>query len=107
MVAATAERTPSTVSLDAMERLDRGLDEWRTRIDELLVQVDLAALSVRDELRRRMTITENIYLAARSRLADAHHDAGAAACALGQDVESLLSDLDRTEREVRAVVERG
>jgi len=60
----------------ADDKLDRVLDDWHARIDQLKVQVDLATMDVREDVAKRLEVTENVYLAVRSRLADARRDAG-------------------------------
>ena len=55
----------------ATDKFDRLLDDWHGRIDELKVQVDLATLDVREDMAKRLEVTENVYLAVRSRLAAA------------------------------------
>jgi hypothetical protein len=51
--------------------VERALDEWRTRIDELTMQLDLAYRDIRDEAHECLDATRNSYLAARSRLREA------------------------------------
>ena len=63
-----------------LEQMSRTLDEWRARIDGLLVQVDLASLDVRDELRQHVHIIENVYLAAKSQLVAIREDVTAISC---------------------------
>jgi hypothetical protein len=93
--------------LSTAETLDRALDHWRERIDELKVQVDLAALDVREDLAKRLEVTENVFLAVRSRLSDARHDTGASAASLRRSVDQLLLDLRRAYDDAEAVVRRG
>jgi len=99
------------VECSTMERLNRALDEWRARIDELLVQLDLAGKDVHDEVRTRAEAAENVYLAARSKLADAGHDAGGDARSAVTAAEQLLRDLqlayDAAEREDLLLTARG
>jgi hypothetical protein len=90
-----------------IDRLSRALDEWRARIDELLVQLDLAGKDVRDDIRKRAETAENVYLAARSKLADAGHDAGGDARAAVTAAEQLIKDLQQTYESAEAVVRRG
>ena len=77
-----------------MEEFGRALDGWRSKIDELMVQIDLGNLDMRDEIRRRLDTTQNIYLAARSRLSDARRDTNANVSALRSTVDELLGDLN-------------
>jgi len=89
---------------DAVERL---LNEWRTRIDELKVQVDLAVKDVRDEVGDQLKIAENVFLAARSRLSNARNDTGADLKGMRRDIEGLLQDLKGVYDASIAVVRRG
>lgn len=88
-------------------QLDRTLDEWRSRIDELNLQVDLASHDLRDELRKHLEVAENVYLAIRSRLADAGHDAGDDLTGVRQGVDQLLRDLRQAYDDAEAVVTRS
>jgi hypothetical protein len=90
-----------------IESISHSLDECRCRIDELLVQLDLAKLDVRDEVDHQVAIAENAYLAARSKLTDARLDAGSTAEALQQGLDQLLHDLGRAYAEVGAALNRG
>lgn len=90
-----------------IDAISHRLDQCRTLIDELLVQLDLAKLDVRDELNRQVTIAENAYLAARSRLSDARLDAGSTVDALQLGLDQLLHDLGRAYAEVEAVLARA
>jgi hypothetical protein len=92
---------------DVFERIDETLDEWRGRIDELKVQLDLAAKDARDELRTRIDVAENVYLAARSGLADARNDAGSDADAARRSLDRLLRDLKDAFDAAVAVVRRS
>src|SRR5665213_2368365 len=92
---------------DTTERFTQTLDAWRARIDELAVQVDLASLDVRDDLRRRLEVTENVYLATRSRLSDARQDAKTNVAGILRGVEQLLHDLRRAYNDAEAVIDRS
>ncbi len=89
------------------EQLSRTLQEWRGRIDELLVQVDLASLDVRDELRQRVTIIENAYLAAKSQLAEVRQDVKENVGSVRERTQQLLHDLRQVYDAAEAVVRRG
>jgi hypothetical protein len=91
----------------AIESISRTLDECRTRLDELLVQLDLAKLDVRDEVDHQLEVAENAYLTARSKLSDARLDSGPTVEALQQGLDQLLHDLGRAYAEVDAAVKRG
>ena len=50
------------------------VDQWKARIDELKVQVDLAKLDTRDHATKQLDIAQNACLAAYSKLRDAGKD---------------------------------
>ncbi len=87
-----------------IESISHSLDECRSRIDELLVQLDLAKLDVRDEVDHQVAIAENAYLAARSKLTNARLDAGSTPESLQQGLDQLLHDLGRAYDDVDAAV---
>jgi hypothetical protein len=103
----TDEATDQHAVRVATDKFDRLLDDWHGRIDELKVQVDLATLDVREDMAKRLEVTENVYLAVRSRLSDARHDAGQSVATVRQSVEELLVDLRRAYDDAEAVVTRG
>ncbi len=90
-----------------IEEIGRALDGWRSRIDELMVQLDLGNLDMRDEIRRRLDVTQNVYLAARSRLSDARRDADANLSTIRLALEQLLRDLSAAYDAAEAVVRRS
>jgi hypothetical protein len=92
---------------DAVETLSRTLDGWRARIDELLVQFDLAGHEVRDRVRKNLDLTENVYLAARSRLSDARHDAHADLQTVCSGTERLIRDLQQAFQAAESAVRRS
>jgi hypothetical protein len=89
------------------ESVNRTLDQWRARIDELKVQVDLAKLDVRERATKQLDLAQNVCLAAFSMLSDARHDAAVNADTLREGVEQLLHDLKRAFEAAQAVIERG
>jgi hypothetical protein len=93
--------------LGVVEQLDRSLDTWRAKIDELRVRVDLASLDVHEGTAKYLEVTENVFLAIRSRLADARHDTGKTAATLKTSVDQLLRDLRRAYDDAEAVVKRS
>ncbi len=103
----TDEDTSTTDNQGTAQDLDHTLDHWRTRIDELKVQVDLATLDIREELAKRLEVTENVYLAVRSRLSDARHDSGSGMAGVHRSVDQLLVDLRRAYDDAEAVVKRS
>jgi hypothetical protein len=90
-----------------LDRLRRSLDDWRGRIDELMVRVDLADLGVREELRKRVDVTQNAYLAAKNRLSDIPKDVGANVGTAVKGLEKLLADLRQAYEAAEAVVRRS
>ncbi|MDA8274829.1 MAG: hypothetical protein M0029_05530 [Actinomycetota bacterium] len=90
-----------------VERAGRALDEWRGRIDELRLQLDLASMDVRDQLRERLDVAENAYLAAKAGLGDARRDTAAGLRDARLGVEQLLHDLERAYEAAEAAVQRA
>lgn len=64
----------------AFERIDRALAAWRPRVDDLLVQLDLASMNARSEVRERADVAVRRVEAV---LADLEHACSAALEALG------------------------
>ena len=89
------------------DSVNRTLDEWRTRIDELKVQADLAKLDVRERAAKQLEVAQNVCLAAFSMLSDARHDAAVNADTLRQGIEQLLHDVKRAMEAAQAVIDRG
>lgn len=85
----------TTPGHDTFEQLGGVLDAWRSRIDELLVQFDLAAMDAREDIRSRIDGAENAYLAARSRLSDARADAGSNLASARQGVSPYSATSSR------------
>ncbi len=90
-----------------LDRLDHSLGSWHDRIDELRQQLDLTELDIRDEVRRRIDATDNVYLAARSRLVDLRHAATSDLGTMCRAVEHLVHDLEQAYRSARVVVRAG
>jgi hypothetical protein len=103
----TDEETSPAGGGGPVEMLERTLDQWRGRLDGLKVQVDLATLDVREDLAKRLEVTENLYLAVRSRLSDARHDTGRDVAKVGQAVDQLLLDLRLAYDDAEAVMKRS
>ena len=83
------------------------LDQWRTRIDELKVQVDLAKLDTRDRATKQLDLAQNACLAAYSKFRDAGHDAITNADTLREGVQKLLNDVKEAFEAAQAVITRG
>ena len=102
----TAQDNGSTTRPDPAERLQKELTEWRARIDELIVQLDLASMDVRDELSRRLGSATNAGLAALSGLGQLRDDVAANLPSPRETVGDVLRDLQRTYQQARAAIER-
>jgi hypothetical protein len=92
---------------DVFERIGQTLDEWRAKIDELVVQLDLANLDLRDEVRKNFDATQSAYLAARSKFSDARADARSSLHTLETGIEKLLRDLALTFEETQTAIKRA
>ncbi len=101
---ATAEDAPSTTFVDSMTGT---VDQWRARIDELMVQADLAKLDVREQATKQLEIAQNACLAAYARLRDAGRDATANADTLRDGVQKLLQDVKAAFEAAQEVIARG
>jgi gas vesicle protein len=100
------EHDTTEAKSDVFQRIGRALDEWRAKIDELVVQLDLAHLDLRDEVRKSADATQNAYLAAHSKLSDARGDACSSVQTLQASLEKLLHDLALAFDETQAAVKR-
>jgi hypothetical protein len=97
-------------SPDEMVRVNevmRRLDAWKTRIDELRVQVDLAKLDLREEAAKQLDLARNVNHVAASKLRVAYEDAASNADTLRQGVHEFLHDVDEAFDAVQAVISRG
>ena len=103
----TTEDQTSTGEEAGSARLERQLGEWRGKIDELIVQFDLASKDFSDDVRSRATGAENAYLAAKSKLKEIPKDAGSNLGPLGDVVEKLLDDLRQAYLSAEAAVRRS
>jgi len=103
----TAEEQSTTHEVDTVERLEQLLDEWRGKIDELLVQVDLASKDLSGDVRDRATAAQNAYLAAKNKLLQIPKDAGSNLGSLRSGVEQLLDDLRQAYQSAEAAIRRG
>ena len=84
----------------------RILDDWKTRIDELRVQVDLAKLDLRDEAAKQLDLARTVNSAAASKLRDAYQDAAGTAETLRLGVHEFLHDINEAFDAVQAVISR-
>jgi hypothetical protein len=83
------------------------LDQWRSRIDELRVQADLAKLDARERATKHLDIAQNACLAAYSKLRVARQDAAVNADTLREGVQRLLHDVREAFEAAQAVITRG
>lgn len=105
-MAETAEHKEPQPAHDA-EQAERALDSWRARIDELLVQLDLARMDARQEIRSRLDRVENVYLAARSQLSEARSDAGSSVSSVRRGLDDVLRDLQLAYEDAVEALRRG
>jgi len=103
----TSAPMPSPHQEAPVERLERVLDEWRAKIDELLLQADLASKDVSEEVRARTEAAQNAYLAAKNKLLEIPKDAGSNIGSLRAGVEKLLDDLREAYQSAEAVIRRS
>jgi ElaB/YqjD/DUF883 family membrane-anchored ribosome-binding protein len=103
----TTEDQSSPRDEAGIDRLERLLEEWRGKIDELLVQVDLASKDISEDVRNRATAAENAYLAAKNKLSEIPKDAGSNLGSLRTGVEKLLDDLRQAYQSAEAAVRRS
>lgn len=111
----TANRSGTTAA-DGQATLDdtaevneaiRRLEAWKTRIDELRVQVDLAKLDLQDEASKQLDLARSVNHVAAAKLRVAYEDAVANADILREGVHELLHDVAETFDAVQAVISRG
>jgi hypothetical protein len=103
----TPEDPGSTPEGTTVERLERLLDEWRARIDDLIVQADLASKDVAEAVRAKTAVAENAYLAARNRLGQMPKDAGANLGSMRQGFDKLVDDMRQAYQSAEAAIRRG
>ncbi len=98
-----------TVTSDETTRVNevmQRLDAWKTRIDELRVQVDLAKLDLREEATKQLDLARNVNHVAASKLRVAYKDAADTADTLRQGVHEFLHDVEEAFDAVQAVISR-
>ncbi len=100
------EDVPETTA-GAVASATRVLDTWRARIDELKVQVDLAAMGVREQASAQIEAAQNAWLAAHAELRRAAEDASGNARVLREGVERLLADVKKAFEAAQSVLSRG
>jgi len=92
---------------EVVDSMTGTVDQWKARIDELKVQVDLAKLDTRDLATKQLEIAQNACLAAYSKLRDAGKDAVGNADTLRDGVQKLLQDVKAAFEAAQAVITRG
>lgn len=78
----------------------------RPRMDEVMVQLDLADLDLRERVRQQLDTAVNVYLAARTRLVRARSDAEGGLSDLRTALDRVLHDLRSACEAADAVVRR-
>jgi hypothetical protein len=90
-----------------VESMTGTLDQWKARIDELRVKVDLAKMDARDQATKQLEIAQNACLAAYSKLREARHDTAATADSVRDGVERLFHDIKEAFDAAQDVITRG
>ena len=103
----STDAQPPTDEKAAIERLEHVLDEWRGRIDDLLVQADLASKDASESVRASANAEQNAYLAAKNQLQRIPKDAGSNLGSLKTGVEKLIDDLRQAYESAEAALRRG
>lgn len=81
-----------------LHKLTGTLQDWHARLDEMRVQIDLAELDSRADLRRQFETAQNAWLAAKKEL----EGIGRAG---GSGIEAIRRSVDDAIRSVRAAVD--
>jgi len=84
-----------------------GRDELRGRVDEARVQLKLADLDLRENVRHQLDTAVDVYLATKNRLGQTRDDAEAALSDLRAALERLLHDLQSAYEAAGAVIQRN
>jgi hypothetical protein len=103
----TTTDRPSSNGDTAIEGFERVLDELRSKIDRLLVQIDLASKDVSEDVRSRAEAVENAWLAAKRRLGDIPTDAGSNLGSARAGIEKLVDDVRQAYLSAEAAVRRS
>lgn len=104
---ATTQDQPTSEDGATIERLERLLDDWRGRIDELLVQANLASKDVSEAIRSQANTAQNALLAAKNQLARIPKDAGSNIGSLRSGVEKLIEDVRNAYESAEATIRRS
>ena len=103
----TTENQTASEDGATIERLERLLDDWRGRIDELLVQANLASKDVSETVRAQANTAQNALLAAKNQLARIPKDAGSNIGSLRSGVEKLIDDIRNAFESAEATIRRS
>ena len=101
-----AAEAGSEAPRDAVDRIERALSQWRGQVDELLVQLNLASMDLRDEFAKQLAVAQNAGLAVRPGLEKIRDDVTAGLMAPRDTVGEVLHDLQRAIDAAKSVVER-
>jgi hypothetical protein len=82
------------------------VEQWRARVDEVRVQLDLAKLDLRDQAARQLELANDANFAASAKLRDAYRDARTTAEALQKGIEELIDDVKGAFVAVERVLEQ-
>jgi hypothetical protein len=104
--ATDASEVGSEASRDAVDRIERALGHWRGQVDELLVQLNLASMDLRDEFAKQLAVAQNAGLAVRPGLEKVRDDLTAGLTAPRDTVGEVLHDLQQAINAAKNVVER-
>ena len=102
----TAGQSPSDDKA-TIDRLEHLLDEWRGRIDELLVQADLASKDVSEEVRTQRDRRAERLPGRQEQAPRDPADAGSNLGSLRSGVEKLLDDLRQAYQSAEAAIRRS
>ena len=89
-----------------VEKLQAELTDLRTRADEMLVQLDLAGMELREEIGVQLERIENSALAIRSGIRYAGKDLGTSTPVGVEGIRSALRDLEYAFEEARSALGR-
>ena len=92
---------------ETVDRLEVALASWRSRLDELIVQLDLASMDVRDVLAQRLSAAENAGLALWSGLTHAGEDVAGSLSGAHDTVTQVLEDLHAGVKSAKRAVDQS
>lgn len=87
--------------------LSRTLQDWRGRLDEMRVQIDLAEMDSREDLRKRFSVAENAWLAAKRQLEGIGSATGSGLEAVRKAVDDAVKAVKGAVDAASSVVKRG